>query len=95
MALAAGAKAANAARRVSPAAVKREGEGGEEESSAKRAKMAPRVCQLCGKEAAKMKKCSVCKLARYCSEECQLGDWEKHQKSCKDAEARKKVETGN
>ena len=37
-ALAAGAKAANAARRVSLTAVKREGEGGEEERSAKRAR---------------------------------------------------------
>ena len=47
------------------------------------AKKAPRVCQMCGKEAAKMKKCSVCKRVRYCSEECQLKDWKEHKKACK------------
>ena len=50
-----------------------------------RVKRAARVCQLCGKEAQRMKKCSVCKLVRYCGEECQLGDWKKHKKSCKEA----------
>ena len=53
-------------------------------------KKVPRVCEKCGKEAARMKKCSVCKLVRYCSEECQLGDWKSHKKSCKNAAARKK-----
>ena len=44
-----------------------------------------RVCEKCGKEAETTKKCSVCKLVRYCSEECQLGDWKEkaHKKSCK------------
>jgi len=37
-----------------------------------------------------MKKCSVCKLVRYCTEACQLKDWKKHKKSCKEAAARKK-----
>jgi len=53
------------------------------------AKKAARVCQLCGKEAEKMKKCSVCRLVRYCSQECQLEDWKEHKKSCKKAAARK------
>ena len=53
-------------------------------------KRAARVCENCGKEAAKMKKCSVCKLVRYCSEECQLKDWKEHKKSCKEVAARKK-----
>ena len=52
-------------------------------------KRAMRVCEKCGKEAEKMKKCSVCKLVRYCSEECQLEDWKKHKKKCKLPEPRK------
>ena len=58
----------------------------EEEGEVKRA---ARVCQLCGKEAQRMKKCSVCKLVRYCSEECQLKDWKSHKKSCKETAARR------
>ena len=42
-----------------------------------------RVCQLCGDEAVRMKKCSVCRLVRYCSEACQLEDWKEHKSSCK------------
>ena len=41
-------------------------------------------------EAKKMKKCSVCQLVRYCSQECQQEDWKKHKKVCKQAGARKK-----
>ena len=52
------------------------------------------MCQLCGKEAQKMKKCSVCKLARYCTEECQLKDWKEHKKSCKPKAAARKKEGG-
>ena len=51
---------------------------------------AVRVCENCGKEAAKMQKCSRCRLVRYCSQDCQLGDWEDHKKSCKKVDARKK-----
>jgi len=35
----------------------------EEEGTSTRA---VRECENCGKEAAKMKKCSVCRLVRYC-----------------------------
>ena len=30
-----------------------------------------------------MKKCSACRLVRYCSEECQLADWKSHKGPCK------------
>ena len=30
-----------------------------------------------------MKKCSACRLVRYCAEECQLKDWKEHKKACK------------
>jgi len=46
---------------------------------------AVRVCGKCGKEAENMKKCSACKMIRYCSPECQKGDWKAHKKSCKKA----------
>jgi len=65
----------------------------EEERQLKRA---ARVCQLCGKEAGKSwKKCSICRLGRYCSEECQRADWKKHKKSCKKAAARKEGGKGS
>ena len=44
-----------------------------------------RMCENCGKVAEKMKKCSVCRLVRYCSEECQLEDWTEHEGLCKKA----------
>ena len=58
-----------------------------------------RMCQLCGKSAAakekEFKKCSVCRLARYCSRECQLGDWKAHKKTCKEAAARREGGKGS
>jgi hypothetical protein len=41
-----------------------------------------KICKVCRKEG-KMKKCSGCLQARYCSAECQQSDWKKHKKSCK------------
>jgi hypothetical protein len=53
------------------------------------------LCGKCGREAEKMQKCSVCKLVRYCSRECQRQDWKEHKKSCKKAAARKEGGKGN
>ena len=58
-----------------------------------------RMCQFCGKLAAatkeKFKKCSVCRLVRYCSRECQLGDWKGHKGVCKEAAARREGGKGS
>jgi hypothetical protein len=40
------------------------------------------LCKVCRKQG-KMKKCSTCLQAYYCSIECQQNDWKKHKKSCK------------
>ena len=66
---------------------KKSGEEKEEAGTPK--KRATKACEKCGKEAEKMKKCSVCRLVRYCSEECQQADWRKNKKVCKLAEPRK------
>jgi len=55
----------------------------EEGEGSQRSKV--RVCENCGKEGEKLKKCSACKLVWYCSEECQLGDWKAHKVECKRA----------
>jgi hypothetical protein len=41
-----------------------------------------KICKVCRKEG-KMKKCSGCLQAYYCSGECQKSDWKKHKKLCK------------
>ena len=41
------------------------------------------ICTVCQKKHEKMKKCSQCKNAYYCSRECQVKDWKKHKKVCK------------
>ena len=41
------------------------------------------MCEKCGKSATTTKRCRGCKLVRYCSEECQLGDWRAHKADCK------------
>ncbi len=35
-------------------------------------------CRFCGDKDAHLRSCSGCKLARYCSKECQLADWSEH-----------------
>ncbi len=40
-------------------------------------------CKACGEENAKMYKCSVCLVTRYCSRECQKFDWKVHKLACK------------
>ena len=39
-----------------------------------------RVCAVCGKEAPL--RCSRCRIARYCSANCQRADWKKHKPVC-------------
>jgi hypothetical protein len=41
------------------------------------------LCEVCRIEQANMKKCSECKLVRYCSIKCQKTDWIKHKNECK------------
>lgn len=45
------------------------------------------ACAKCRKAQAeldvKLKSCSSCKLALYCSQECQTGDWKQHAKECR------------
>ncbi len=48
-----------------------------------------RRCQYgkCAKDPVKSaKKCSGCKLVRYCSPECQIADWPTHKQSCRQEE---------
>ncbi|KAF5325093.1 hypothetical protein D9619_010016 [Psilocybe cf. subviscida] len=44
-------------------------------------------CQHCYKSrmsgGAKLSKCGGCKIAQYCSRECQKADWQKHKDQCK------------
>jgi hypothetical protein len=44
-----------------------------------------RVCSCCLQSAATLQACSKCKIARYCSRECQLKDWKEfeHKTICK------------
>jgi len=48
-------------------------------------------CNFCGQfSKKKLKKCSICKAAWYCSKECQRKDWKKHKPDCKKMKASKK-----
>lgn len=40
-----------------------------------------KLCLAC--QAVATKRCSVCKTAMYCSQECQRGDWKAHKKVCR------------
>ena len=42
-----------------------------------------KVCASCQIALQKMKKCSVCKDAHYCSRECQRKAWPEHKQTCK------------
>jgi len=42
-------------------------------------------CKVCGEPAGAS--CAKCKVARYCSVECQRGDWKTHKKECKTPES--------
>ncbi|KIJ15484.1 hypothetical protein PAXINDRAFT_162991 [Paxillus involutus ATCC 200175] len=41
-----------------------------------------KICNACGKEGSSLSVCGKCKKARYCSRECQVGDWKVHKKNC-------------
>jgi hypothetical protein len=41
------------------------------------------TCEECGKQDYGYKKCSSCKVTRYCSEECQQKHWKAHKPQCK------------
>lgn len=45
----------------------------------------PRTCIQCGKPATK--RCSKCKIAKYCGTECQKAHWSQHKESCKQVQA--------
>jgi|EP00985_Skeletonema_marinoi_P009520 hypothetical protein len=48
-------------------------------------------CAACGAAEAdhvKLKKCTACYLARYCSVQCQRDDWQQHKRACKKRAAR-------
>ena len=55
----------------------------EAEKKEEKEKEKARVCQKCGKGAEKMQRCAGCRLARYCSPECQRGDRKAHKAECK------------
>lgn len=40
------------------------------------------VCENCDKFSLQMMRCSVCKKAYYCNQECQRKDWQEHKKVC-------------
>ncbi len=40
------------------------------------------VCQKKPNSGTRLKRCSLCKTVRYCSQECQRADWIKHKNSC-------------
>ena len=41
-----------------------------------------RLCYNCNKEGTNYSKCSRCKIAHYCSKECQINSWFKHKYIC-------------
>ncbi|KAF8147768.1 ankyrin repeat-containing domain protein [Mycena galopus ATCC 62051] len=43
---------------------------------------AEKCCDACGKIEASLKNCGRCRVARYCSSECQLKAWPSHKKTC-------------
>lgn len=41
------------------------------------------ICRTCEKRAKDLKQCSRCKIAHYCSTECQVKNWQQHKEICK------------
>ena len=48
------------------------------------------TCDGCGKPGLCLKQCSACRIARYCSRECQKRAWPEHKAAC--CRAREQVE---
>lgn len=42
-----------------------------------------RLCHNCNKEGTNYSKCAACKIAHYCSRECQVNNWYEHKYICK------------
>ena len=60
-----------------------------EKKSATEAAVETPHCHNCHKEVGNPLRCSVCKKASYCSQQCQRDDWRYHKRACKKAEAPK------
>ena len=55
-------------------------------STAGRAQVSPKsTCDACAQNAAGLRMCSRCKLASYCSRECQVAHWKEHKRVCQPA----------
>jgi uncharacterized protein Veg len=50
------------------------------------------ICHSCQKSVEKISKCAKCRIASYCSRECQIKDWKNHKIICNDL-GKQKVET--
>jgi hypothetical protein len=57
-------------------------EQGKKELLAKLGKQGRLKCECCGSNAPKAR-CSGCHVTRYCSQECNEANWEKHKETCK------------
>ncbi|MFB6197278.1 MAG: zinc finger MYND domain-containing protein, partial [Halobacteriaceae archaeon] len=42
----------------------------------------PSVCLRCGDQEKKLRSCGACRVARYCSVDCQMHDWPTHKLAC-------------
>lgn len=49
------------------------------------------MCFYCFKESDSLKRCSKCKLVKYCSRDCQAQDWREHEIECKSIERLKPI----
>ena len=47
---------------------------------------------MCMKTGVELKRCAGCKVAWYCSKECQNAAWPEHKKTCAPAKPEKKIE---
>lgn len=46
-------------------------------------KTSVKVCRNCQKESTDLLRCSKCREANYCDQECQKKDWQSHKSYCK------------
>lgn len=54
---------------------------------------ADEICNYC-KNSGKLKHCSVCKIIKYCSRECQVSDFKQHKELCKKVQESKNLRSG-